>query len=132
MKTDFHNWLVANEGSGILNRLIDGYACYVANGRKFDEPITVIDATDQYRFDEDPLAEFVADCITESEDPDREELSSLVYTRYVNWCEMNGTKNPFGRRKFVEMLSNKFPRKRASAGPHKGKQIYRGIDLVKE
>ncbi len=54
------DYLKAHEGPGILNWLIAGCLAWQRDG--LGEPAVVRDATDEYRADSDPLADFIAEC----------------------------------------------------------------------
>ena len=77
------------ELSGILNRAIAGYMDFLERGH-LDPPKAVIDATADYRHEEDTLAQFLADTITTV--PEARILCSDLWTKYREWCERSGEK----------------------------------------
>lgn len=52
---------LAREASGIFNRLLDGLRDYLENGLCL--PAEVVQATQDYRDDSDPLARFLSECV---------------------------------------------------------------------
>ncbi len=74
------------EGSGILNRLLDGVRDFLDNGLVL--PQEVEDATSDFRAESDPLGRFLEVC-TEYEDGARVQSTEL-YRVFVAWCRANG------------------------------------------
>ena len=83
------------EGSGILNRLLDGLRDYLDAG--LSPPELVLSATQEYREDSDPIGRFLHEC-TERLPPvpaaDRESevrvAGADLYRVFKAWCAANG------------------------------------------
>jgi len=111
------------EAPGILNWLIAG--CIEWQRRGLDPiPTAVAIATDAYRTESDPLAEFIADaCIIM---PNAETRASALYKAYFAWVADQGllekerlTRTAFGRR-----MSTRYDKKTRKDGTY-----YQGIGL---
>lgn len=72
--------------SGIFNWCIEGL--HLAKETGFQSPQCVIDATEQYRRDNDKIAHFISDEMETG--ANFESKTTFVYTRYQKWCELNG------------------------------------------
>ncbi|KAA5540278.1 hypothetical protein FYK55_21875 [Roseiconus nitratireducens] len=117
----FNEWLVANEGPGILNWMIDGLALYLGAGRKFLQAKAVTDATIQYQQSEDPLQEFIDECCEIG--PGLEVTARRLHQHYKD----NGgtmTSTMFGRE-----MSRHHSKSKASNGPNRGRWVYAGISI---
>jgi putative DNA primase/helicase len=113
-------WLIANEGPGILAWAAQGFRDWLELG--FTEPPAVTIATADYRAAEDELAVWIEDnCIIEDE---AEERAERLYRAYA---ATGGklTKTTFGTR-----LSERFEKLKATSGPNRLKVVYRGIMLA--
>lgn len=78
------------ERPGILNWLIEGLMLYLKHGLDPFIPRDVVDFTEEYREERDPIGSFASQCIVES-------VGSTVRARdmqnaYTTWCEANGLK----------------------------------------
>ncbi|MDV6033983.1 MAG: hypothetical protein F9B45_28605 [Phycisphaera sp. RhM] len=121
IRKSFNEWLVANEGAGILNWLIDGLALYFSMGNKFKQPQAVTDATTSYQMSEDPLQEFIDEYCDIG--TTFEVTAKRIYQHYKD----NGgtmTSTMFGRE-----LSRRFPKSKATSGPNRNRSIYSGISI---
>lgn len=76
------------EASGILNRLLDGLRDFLDNG--LVTPEAVVQATETYRTDSDPLGRFLATC-TRQEIGGRVQSTEL-HRVYAAWAKANGEK----------------------------------------
>jgi putative DNA primase/helicase len=121
---DFHKILARDEAPGIFNRLCDAYVSYVINGHNFNEPEAVTSATLAYRENEDPIGEFLRDCIEER--PGHQIRTSVVHAAYLSWADKNGIKRPAGNRKFTGWMESRHERKREPSG----RFIYSDIDVI--
>lgn len=91
---------------GILNWMIDGLLDYydrrLDSGRGLQPPAAVRVATDDYRADQDILAEYLEDCCEITGDPADRAAKGDIFKDYENWCELNSgravTANTFGRK----------------------------------
>jgi len=98
------------EGSGILNRLLDGLRDWLDNG--LVEPEAVTAATQSYRSDFDPLSRFLAACVRAASG--KRVQSTVLHDVYAAWCKASGEhewkSNGFSRalheRGFVTKISN--------------------------
>jgi putative DNA primase/helicase len=84
---DFGDKLKA-EGSGILNRLLEGLVDWLKHG--LTTPKDVKEATAEYRKDSDPLGRFLDACVVTKEGA--KEQSSGVHQVFCAWCRANGEK----------------------------------------
>lgn len=118
------DYLKAEEGPGILRWLVDGCLAWQAEG--LGEPAVVRAATDEYRTDSDPLAEFIAE-VCES-DVTAVTRAAELFDAYGKWADkqrlsklerLNG--KDFGRR-----LGERFSKKRTNTGA-----VYEGVRLIK-
>lgn len=74
------------EISGILNWALDGYVDYCERG--FDPPISMNELVDEYRYDEDAVAQFIAEsCVV---DPAIHTRALDIYKVYTEWCDSSG------------------------------------------
>ncbi len=116
---NLHDWFIENEGSGILNWLIEGYRDYRKNG--FAEPECVKVATKDYRHQEDELEQFLAEtCIVE---PGRVCKAVELYNAYRNW----GGK--MSKVMFGKTMKSRFDWDEPTAGVYRRKVIYLGLEL---
>lgn len=76
----------AQEGSGVLNRLVAGLLDYLTNG--LVEPKAVTEATSAYRDASDPLARFLRHCTVE--DAESRVQSSKLYEVFVAYVKAAG------------------------------------------
>ncbi len=74
---------------GILAWAVRGCIDWQKNGLR--EPQAVIDATNQYRREEDTMARFIEDCCAVG--PDLNSTSANLYRSYTNWCSEEGEKS---------------------------------------
>lgn len=87
------------ESAGIFNWLIKGCIDWQSDG--LPEPAAVVEATDEYRAESDPIADFVADCC--EIDPDGWTSTGELRQAYEQHCADNGTK-PLGKMRLAEAL----------------------------
>jgi putative DNA primase/helicase len=74
------------EGSGVLNRLLDGLRDWLEHGLVV--PAEVAAATQKYREDSDPLGRFLAACVRHA--PGRRVQSSEMHKLFVAWARASG------------------------------------------
>jgi putative DNA primase/helicase len=114
------------EGPGILAWLVMGCLLYQRDGLK--PPKVVIEATSDWRRDDDLLADFLEECCEEVEL--NEESSADLYARYAKWYQKNinsdEKKTPKNKR-FGSALAKKY----MSFKTH-GVVFYKGIKLKEE
>jgi len=112
--------LLLKEAPGILAWLIRGCLLYQKHGLK--PPREVTEATEQYRRNEDLLADFVDECCLV--EPGAKEKASSLYQRFTSWYEENiGKKIPTGTW-FGKSLSQKYEKSKSE-----GCVVYHGIAL---
>lgn len=109
------------EGSGILNRLIEGWTAYQADG--IQEPDIVTQATLDYLTSVDPVAQFLDECIMDKEGINTP--SSSIYQAYSRWCADNGER-PMSSKLFSPDLQRRGYIKKAS----KAANVWTNIALV--
>jgi putative DNA primase/helicase len=119
---DLDKRLVADEGPGILNWLIQGFLDWQAYG--LQEPQKVKAAVSSYKSEEDELELFIAErcivgggCMVEAE---------RIFNSYQAWGGKM-SRNLFGRK-----LGEKFAKDKPNAGDFRKKTLYQGIDLTNE
>ena len=78
---------LATEGAqGLLKRLVEGVIGFQRSGG-FDPPTSVLDATKEYRAEEDRLADFVEDMLIVTKSPEDFIKTGDLYSAYLSWCE---------------------------------------------
>ncbi len=108
------------EAPGILAWLVRGCLEYQREGLKPPKEIT--EATEEYRKNEDLLADFIDECCLR--EPGAKEKSAALYQRFVDWYKDNiGEKVPSGTW-FGKLLSQKFKKWKSE-----GCVMYHGIAL---
>lgn len=87
----------AAEGSGILNWLLDGLMAYLANG--LIVPQDVLDATESYREDMDPVGSFEKACLRKVKES--KVSAHAMYRAFAAYCHANSlrvmTQKNFGK-----------------------------------
>ncbi len=116
------NKIKAEEGSGVLNRLVAGLIDYLENG--LVEPKSVTEATSAYRDASDPLARFLRLCVVE--DAESRVQSSKLHEVFVAWCKAAGERD-WSNKGFSNALAEKGYQKKQSDGMQ-----WLGIRLVRE
>lgn len=76
------------EAPGILAWMVRGCREWVRRG--LDIPTVMVEATQQYKSEQDALAPFFEECVVL--DPDLWVMSSHLYTKYKDWATENGEK----------------------------------------
>lgn len=114
--------ITSKEGSGVLNRLVQGLLDYMANG--LVEPASVTQATEAYRDQSDPIARFLRLC-TEIDASSRVQ-SSKLHEVFVAWAKAAGERE-WSNKGFSNAMSDKGYQKKASDGMQ-----WLGLKLVKQ
>jgi len=109
-----------NEASGILAWLVRG--CLEWQRVGLAPPAVVIDATREYRADQDLLGHFLNECCIEG--PNMETTAKELYARFGEWWEINVSKKVLSQKKFGGMMVKKF--KRSKSGTYR----YFGVGLL--
>lgn len=89
--TNFAETVIASEGEGILSWVIEGARKFIQNGCKLLDPQVVTQATEDYRDNEDVIANFLGECC-ELGDMDNADFrcgSGILYQTYKDFCEDN-------------------------------------------
>ena len=109
------------EESGILAWLVRGCLSWQEMG--LNPPLGVIDATAEYRRDEDLLADFLDECC--EIDPQAETRASVLFDAYKRWFSENvSSKNSFSQKKFGNLMKDRFEKYK------RGVYYYRGLCLL--
>lgn len=91
--------MLAEERAGILNWLIEGLMLYLRDGLDPYIPPKVIEFTQQYREERDPVGQFCQALVIP--DPDSKVQARTMLAAYNDWCLANGKKawneTAFGR-----------------------------------
>jgi putative DNA primase/helicase len=113
----------ADEGSGVLNRLIGGLLDWLAHG--LVEPKAVTEATQAYRDDSDPLARFLRLCTEPDPDPNAKVQSSKLHEVFCAWAKAAGERE-WTQKGFSKAMVEKGFSKKASDGMQ-----WLGLRLIK-
>jgi putative DNA primase/helicase len=113
--------LIEQEGAGILNWALEGLNRLNQRGH-FEIPAGVLDATKQFRENNDVPALFIEDrCI---QGMDFEMPAARLYREYKYWCEENGHRPQSSTRVAADWQRLGFERKRTMSGT-----VYQGLKL---
>lgn len=119
---DYDKLLADEEGSGILNWLLDGLEDYLMHG--LQEPVQVAAAVGEYRDSEDELTLFVEECCEIG--PSCTAESGALFDAYQRW---GGKLN---RTSFGRVMSERFSRRRTTNIRRRKVTVYDGISLSDE
>lgn len=108
------------EAAGILAWLVRGCILYQREGLK--PPKAILEATEQYRRDEDLLADYIDECC--HREPGAKEKGSALYKRFVEWYHANIGDNEKSGTWFGKQLAQKYDKKKIE-----GCVVYQGIML---
>lgn len=107
------------EAPGILAWMVRGFLAWQKEG--LNPPSTVVNATKNYRMDEDLLGQFVCECCVVTQYAMTK--AGALRKAYEQWCNDNGY-HPVSGNKFSKYLLNHFDRD--DSGRHR---IYLGVGL---
>ncbi|TRO56017.1 phage/plasmid primase, P4 family [Streptomyces sp. IB201691-2A2] len=95
--------LVREEGSGILQWLVDGARLYLSTRDSLQGPDHVRMATSAYANSEDHIGRFIAECCIRSarSQPHLRVEQGLLYAAYVSWCGTSEGIRPVSTRAFA-------------------------------
>jgi putative DNA primase/helicase len=117
------DYLKAHEGPGILRWLVEGCLAWQRDG--LGEPAAVRDATNEYRTDSDPIADFVAECCECA--VTAVTRGSELFEAYGKWADKQRlsklerlTAKEFGRR-----IAERFHRRHTNTG-----KVYEGVKVI--
>lgn len=88
------------EGPGILNWALEGLLGYLNGGLR--PPAGIVEATEEYRAEMDPVGEFVKACVVDK--PGHEVDARSFYAAYVAWSDANGMR-AFSETRFAREMS---------------------------
>lgn len=110
------------EAPGILASLVRGFMEWQEKG--LAPPQKVLDDSLKYRRSEDDIQDFIdQNCAVNVADPDYRTSSKDLYARYRVWWEEVATTRPMSMKKFGNLMSMKFEKKKSSG------MVYLGIIL---
>ena len=110
---------------GILNWAIAGCLDWQQNG--LGVPQAVRTATEEYRQEQDVLADFLAEhCVI---DPQAYAVAGILYKTYTTWCEADGA-NPISRTAFGRRLTERGFRAEKPRIGGKQTRVWRGLGLA--
>ncbi len=113
------------EFPGILALAVQG--CLEWQQAGLQEPQEVISATESYRQDLDVIGRFIeARCI---QGENSQESSDTLYRSYCGWCEREVETRLSKRDLGMELKERGFDSGRYTRGKHKGKNLWRGLEL---
>jgi putative DNA primase/helicase len=78
--------LYCTELPGILNRALEGYGDFLKRGKKLAPPAAVIEATDEYRAEEDALGNFLEESV--EVDPESTIRVQALLEKYMDYCKV--------------------------------------------
>jgi putative DNA primase/helicase len=112
---------LAAEQNGILNWAIAGYRDYRDGGLR--PPKAVTDATEEYRAEMDPLADFLAEACFVG--PSVQGRASELYSAYQRWAQAHGIKFPWtAKRLGLQLQDRGFESVRDTTGDYR---MWRGV-----
>jgi putative DNA primase/helicase len=125
VRRDIHDMVsdFMTEGAGILNWLIAGVLDYLNAGHKIFVAQAISDDTEEYRSENDPVGEFVKDCL-EFEEGARAE-AEVLFAAYKSYCAVTGRNEPLSQLKFGRALKKRVPKK----GKINGRVFYHGVRI---
>jgi putative DNA primase/helicase len=106
---------LAAEAPGILAWILRGTLEWLRDGLQC--PPSVFDATEAYKQAEDPLQDFVTDCI-DTADPKAETSAAKLYAVYRDWAHLQGIadRHLYTNRWFGRKLAGRFEKRHTEAG----------------
>ena len=110
------------EESGVLAWLVRGFLQWQETG--LNPPALVIDATKEYRNDEDLLGHFITECCYE--DPGIETTAKDLYSAFKTWWKINVSRKELSQKRFGGMMVKRY--RRSKSGTYR----YFGIGIKDE
>ena len=126
---DYEKKLIESEGSGIFNWMIEGLRRYYEEGHLI-KPKAIEEATKDYKDDEDPIGEYLADrCVI---DPDGRIPSAEIYSDYLNFCLMKEKNYPVSKKNFgTSLMDHGFtPYRNTFERGYEGVRLVTGSDMM--
>jgi putative DNA primase/helicase len=108
---EFHKVLFAKEGSGIVNRLLEGIHAWQEDGHLIMPP-EVQDATDKFRLSQNVIEDFFDTYCTVGK-PNLHAKMGFLYLAYKSWAEVRG-ETVLRTNEFAEVLDRRPGLKRKS------------------
>lgn len=96
---DLPDRIVEQEAGAILSWMVEGAIRFYQNGKKVFRPHKIIQATNEYRMDEDSIGQFVGACVRPN--PGTKVKVASLYKAYCDFMEDQGIP-PLGNRNFAE------------------------------
>ncbi len=124
VRPGFADWLVENEGAGILAWIVRGFRGWQNYG--LGEAAAVTSATADYRQAEDEIGGFIAEHCDVGEG--LEVRAGNIFAAYL---QASGDKK-MSQRVFGESLANRFHKDRPTTGPNRKRTVYHGLALRSE
>lgn len=121
-----HKLTSPEELSGIMNLAISGLKRLYQN-KGFTEPPQCLQALNEYKRQNDSVAEFVNECVRISADATVNK--QFFYTSYRKWCS-NQQQKPVSQKALYAGLKNIDPIITEGRMPNHGPRIWAGIDLT--
>lgn len=103
---DIGRRLVAEEGPGILNWILDGVKDYREHG--LVEPAALTEGVTAYQNDSDPVARFIQESAAQDSivlEPDAKIDSRSLYNAFTAWCADEGIRYPLTAARFGRRMS---------------------------
>lgn len=103
---DIGRRLVAEEGPGILNWILDGVANYRERG--LTEPATLTEGVTAYQNESDPVARFIQEAAAQDSivlDAEEKIEARQLYTAFASWCADEGIRYPLAAARFGRRMS---------------------------
>ena len=117
---DYAEKALLPELPGILNWAVEGCLKWQRDGMV--APARVVMTTEQYRYEEYPLHEFLEDFA--EQDPTYETPIRNLYDAYLLWCGVNNIRIPMTQNRFSRVLRQRFSFRTLA-----GHSIYKGLRL---
>jgi putative DNA primase/helicase len=112
---------ISREKSQILGWMVRGCLLWQKDGLK--PPLTVTEATERYRQDEDTIGDWVDECCTR--EPAAKEKASVLYHSFLDWYHANiGKGDKLTGTWFGKQLSQKYEKSK-----YNGCVVYHGLSL---
>lgn len=95
------------EASGIIFKAIHALKDVIANGYKFNEPQTVIEARKAYQRQNSFVAAFAEDCLVPYVPTNKSSCSTVtaVHMAFANWCRSNNNGHTLNSTEFKQQLA---------------------------
>jgi len=121
-----------SEWSGILNWLIDGCMAWQKEGYMLPPPDVVKIATENYRRESDPLADFVEEILLLNMPAESRIRKSKLRAAYDQWAKQNNVKYPISNRQLSEYLRIRGIRDGVAKIDGKTVKVWYGIGLQEQ